>query len=139
MELHRPVHRLVASILDDLHGAVAVERDVQVIHFPIDAVALQSPALEALHHTVGRILHHLLIVAVVVRAEVVGAIDGLRQSVQGIITELISSVLTEDHRGSPDHFFTQRHFFLSWHTVILVRSVANLRNYSEYSKHLNEK
>jgi len=45
--------------------------------------------------------------------------------------------------GSPDHFFTQRSFILSWHTIIIVGAVADLhvwlcrlqaRTYSEYSK-----
>jgi len=67
LEPHRPVHRLVACILDDADGAIAVERDVKVVHLAVDTVALQPPALEPLHHTVGRILHHLLIVAVLVR------------------------------------------------------------------------
>ena len=45
--------------------------------------------------------------------------------------------------GSPDHFFTQRSFILSWHTIIIVGAVENFhvwlcrlqaRTYSEYSK-----
>jgi hypothetical protein len=54
------------------------------------------------------------------------------------------SFITKNHGdGSPDHFFTQRSFILSWHTIIIVGAVADLhvwlcrlqaRTYSEYSK-----
>ena len=32
--------------------------------------------------------------------------------------------MTMDQGDSPDHFFTQRSFILSWHTIIIVGAVA---------------
>ena len=64
------------------------------------------------------------------------------------VTQLLSAAEVQGRYknhgdGSPDHFFTQRSFILSWHTIIIVGAVANLhvwlcrlqaRTYSEYSK-----
>ena len=61
-----------------------------------------------------------------------------------VVAEVQVEGADENHGdGSPDHFFTQRSFILSWHTIIIVGAVANLyvwlcrlqaRTYSEYSK-----
>ena len=69
---------LQRGIVDDFHRAVAVEVDVQIVHLAVDTVALQPSTLEPLHHAVQRVFHDFLVVAVLVRAEVVGTIDSLR-------------------------------------------------------------